>query len=132
MEYAAFGHAHRSRTHVEFLRNHLRGLTFHDHKPKCAPGTLLKLGLDQLQRLAEEKVIAFVRLQGLASGAAVGQSGPPGLGLAASSGLRLAVVDAEMIVDFIPGNGAQPAAKGVSRPVAVEIADVRGNRLNTS
>ena len=60
MKHPAFGHANGAGTQVQFLRNRLRRLAFHDHAPKGSPGALLKLGLDQLERLAEKMIVGFV------------------------------------------------------------------------
>src|SRR5438132_9136995 len=54
VEYARFGHAHRTGTHVQIGPNVFWGLTVDGGSPEGLPGTFLKLRAHQVRRAIEQ------------------------------------------------------------------------------
>ena len=117
VENSTFGDANGAGAHREFLGHILRPLTVDNHAPKRAPGSFLKVRLNEVQRLAE-KLLTMLRLVGrVVRHQDVGNLRPPRPSFASARCRRLPLFGAEIVEDFVRCDGAQSAAKGVRRPI---------------
>src|SRR5262245_44903182 len=123
MKDPALGNPHGAGIHAKFFGHFVRGAAVHNHPPERPPSSFFEIALDQFQGPTKElAVFLSIDVRVVTIGRSIGKGCPPGSGLAAAGGLRLAPPLPEVVSNFIPGDGPQPATERVLGAVSMKAA----------
>src|SRR5262249_5660058 len=129
LEDARLGDADGAGAHAQLVGHVPGGAALDGGPPERLPGALGELAADQLQRPPAQAAV------GGALGRVVGRARlrgryerQPSLRLGAADAFRLPAAAAQVVADLAASDGSQPAAEGITGPLAAERADVRRHR----
>src|SRR5262245_30058649 len=128
MENAGFSHAYRGAGHAQLGGDGGGGLAIDGSPVERTPGVVLELAFHQIEGALVQLGDLLSRLFGQGD-FAFGDLLELLAGGGAALGLRLGVAAAEEVQQLVAGDAAQPATKGVSRAVALELRQARHHGL---